>query len=415
MGFDASGNFDRTNGRVDGPDVWKDDATSIKTIRSDYHDTHDNDLAQGLSLTILKDGRSVITANIPFNGKRITNLADPVDPQDAATKHSSEAIRNFNTGVTLTGNSTGTTPNFTSTAFLGFAEADMSIVARKADPLAVPPTLNRIAFNSQADGKGSDLIVIRDDGTLIGTNGSLFKITVVTTTPPAGTFPAGTFAFDKDTKYAMVEVLAGGGGGGSGLSAAARAASGSGGGAGAYARKFFPVEGLTVVNGVKTGAIAIGAAGAASANTNGAAGGTGGTSSWTDAVNTITCTGGTGGPSTAQVNSLSTVYGGPGGTATGGDINVDGTPGEACFSLGVNVLVNGVAGMARSGNGASSQYGAGGLSAGCSSSTTGGANAVGNGAAGRGAGGGGGGGVNSASGANGGAGTAGMVIVKEYR
>jgi hypothetical protein len=79
MPFDGAGVFLRLRS-------WIADATAGVKIRADFHDDEDNNLAAGLSQCIVKDGQSTITQNIPFNSKRVTALADPVDPQDAATK-----------------------------------------------------------------------------------------------------------------------------------------------------------------------------------------------------------------------------------------------------------------------------------------------------------------------------------------
>jgi len=136
---------------------WVADATAKIKIKADFHDAEDDNLASGLSNVICKDGQTAITADIPFNGKKITNLANPVNPQDAATKNYAETLRSFNSGMTLTGPSTGTSPNFVSTAFMGFTEADLSIVARKADNSVTPPTVDRIMLNSTANGSGPDI------------------------------------------------------------------------------------------------------------------------------------------------------------------------------------------------------------------------------------------------------------------
>ena len=58
---------------------FKDDATAFNALTAD--------LATGLSTAMTKDGQTTITNNIPFNGYKITNLADPVNAQDAATKN----------------------------------------------------------------------------------------------------------------------------------------------------------------------------------------------------------------------------------------------------------------------------------------------------------------------------------------
>jgi hypothetical protein len=136
---------------------WVADATAKIKIKADFHDQEDDNFASGLSNTITKDGQTTISADIPWNGKKITNLANPVNPQDAATKNFAEGVRSFNSGMTLSGTSTGTSPNFVSTAWIGFTEADLSIVARKADPAATPPKVDRLMLNSTANGTGPDI------------------------------------------------------------------------------------------------------------------------------------------------------------------------------------------------------------------------------------------------------------------
>ena len=65
---------------------WVADATAGVKIRADYHDAEDDGFAAGLTNCITKDGQTIVTQNIPFNSKRLTGLADPVNAQDASTK-----------------------------------------------------------------------------------------------------------------------------------------------------------------------------------------------------------------------------------------------------------------------------------------------------------------------------------------
>jgi len=95
MAFNGSGVFYRVRN-------WVADATAGIKIRSDYHDAEDDGFAAGLTNCITKDGQTVITQNIPFNSKRITGLADPINPQDAATK-ASIATEIAGTALPLTG------------------------------------------------------------------------------------------------------------------------------------------------------------------------------------------------------------------------------------------------------------------------------------------------------------------------
>jgi len=94
--FNGSGVFQRVRN-------WVADATAGIKIRADYHDAEDDGFATGLSNTITKDGQTVITQNIPFNSKRITGLADPINPQDASTKAYADTKLAAAGGVPMTG------------------------------------------------------------------------------------------------------------------------------------------------------------------------------------------------------------------------------------------------------------------------------------------------------------------------
>jgi hypothetical protein len=97
MAFNGSGVFLRLRN-------WVADAAAGVKIRADLHDTEDDNFAAGISNCIARDGQSLITQNIPFNSKRITGLADPVDAQDAATKHYADTKMPLSGGPPVTGN-----------------------------------------------------------------------------------------------------------------------------------------------------------------------------------------------------------------------------------------------------------------------------------------------------------------------
>lgn len=75
MAWNGSGTFSRTNGVNTGSTLWDDDKTAGTKIRSDRHDTHDQDLATGINNCLCKDGQNSPTADIDFNSNKLTSLA----------------------------------------------------------------------------------------------------------------------------------------------------------------------------------------------------------------------------------------------------------------------------------------------------------------------------------------------------
>jgi len=76
-GFNGSGTYVRYYN-------WTNDANASIDISSSRMDTEDNGYATGLSTCITKDGQQTITANIPWNGKKITGLGAGTLATDAS-------------------------------------------------------------------------------------------------------------------------------------------------------------------------------------------------------------------------------------------------------------------------------------------------------------------------------------------
>lgn len=87
----SGGIFTRTNGTFNGPTVWQQDASAGVNIVDTRHDFHDQDIADGLSTAILKDGTQTITADVPFGGLKIIQLGDASANTDAMNKQSVES------------------------------------------------------------------------------------------------------------------------------------------------------------------------------------------------------------------------------------------------------------------------------------------------------------------------------------
>lgn len=229
-----------------------------------------------------------------------------------------------------------------------------------------------------------DAITKQLKATLPSVSGTLLAVLVFTSgtsyTPTAG------------TKAILVTMIGGGGGGGGVTGAANSIGAGGGGGSGSMLTKY--------ITGVGAGPFtyAIGAAGTAGANTGGT-GGNGGSTTLTVNSVTYTAPGGSGGVGQTAGTTAAMILGGNGGTvSTNGDLNGTGSSGERGFRISGTV--------GSSGNGASTIHGGGG-----NARTTAGA-----GNAGTGFGAGGGGGLSTAATARtGGAGSAGVIIIYEYR
>ena len=82
MGW-SGGVFTRTNGVYSGATVWASDKAALINIVATRHDTHDQDLAQGINACLLKDGTNAASANLSMGGFKLTNLATGVNPGDA--------------------------------------------------------------------------------------------------------------------------------------------------------------------------------------------------------------------------------------------------------------------------------------------------------------------------------------------
>lgn len=208
---------------------------------------------------------------------------------------------------------------------------------------------------------------------------------------------SGTYTPTTGMLYCAVDAQGGGGGGGGAAAITTGLSAGGGGGAGGRAIKTYTntligANAAIVINSGGTGGIA--------GNNTGS---TGGSVTFTPAGAgaVLTCNGGVGGSGSPERTTANIGGGGGlGGTATGGDINIEGTDGLYGFTLGTSS-----GSQAISGQGASSIYGSGGQATGGGGS---GSSATGNGAGGAG------GAASSGTPQAGGNGTNGIVIITEY-
>lgn len=84
MAYNGSGTFARIYS-------WITDQTNGVDITASRFDTEMDGFATGLSNAICRDGQSTVSANIPFNNKKITGLADATADADALNRQSADA------------------------------------------------------------------------------------------------------------------------------------------------------------------------------------------------------------------------------------------------------------------------------------------------------------------------------------
>jgi hypothetical protein len=196
--FDSSGNFTRNTS-------WQAEAAAGTKILASNHDSHDTDLANALSLMICKSGISAITADIPWGNHKITNLKDPDDPQDAATRKFVEEARTFATGMVISGTNTNGRLVFSGPSGvngISWTAADLFWGGRMAVANQSP---NRLVLNDTVDASGTDVISIDEIGVIgapsqVSLTANAYRVGANWRTPVAGRgslfqMSAGSFFF----------------------------------------------------------------------------------------------------------------------------------------------------------------------------------------------------------------------------
>ena len=176
-GFNGSGTYVRKYSWV------ADSANEIK-ILAPRHDEEDDGLAAALSLAICRDGQSQVISDIPFNGHKLTGVADPASPQDVATEKYVDD--RFATVFTITGTDDAGRINFSGSQAplatgkplgLSFTQADLFFGVK---PLDVESTGKqpRWVWNDKGDGMGTDVATMNDTGQL-ETKSAIYATSVI--------------------------------------------------------------------------------------------------------------------------------------------------------------------------------------------------------------------------------------------
>lgn len=161
MPFQPDGSFTRV---IDGG--WQADRDAGTKITAVRHDAEDDNFATGLGDTITRHGTSIITANTPWNNKKITDLGGPpTEPGDATNKAYVDTFKDFTTGLNISG--AGPINGFiqfsspTGVNGIGWTTADMSWIGRIFE---LDKTSRRLAVNDAPDGTGNDVFIIDETG-----------------------------------------------------------------------------------------------------------------------------------------------------------------------------------------------------------------------------------------------------------
>jgi microcystin-dependent protein len=202
-GAAGSKTFGRTDGTRTGSTTWAQaDAASVDIISTD-HDTHDQDVADGINAALCKDGGNTATANIPMGGFTFTNIAAATArtmPARMSDVQDGKAIYYPTVGgtadvITITGASTAITAYAAGQTFQFIAAAtNTSTATINVDSVGAKSITGAAAATLQAGQIASGAIVtITYDGTQFQlTNTSPVAVSVGTIMAwPTSTVPNG--------------------------------------------------------------------------------------------------------------------------------------------------------------------------------------------------------------------------------
>lgn len=158
MSYNGSGTFTRTDGVRSGSSVWQSARDAGVAIEADDHDTHDNDIASGLSNCITKDGQTTLTANIPFSNFKITGLGS-----GTAANHASNMSQVQDNACKFGGTAGGSANalTFSLTPALASYASGMTAVFRANSTNTGATTIN-------INGLGAKAVKLSDGSALVG-------------------------------------------------------------------------------------------------------------------------------------------------------------------------------------------------------------------------------------------------------
>lgn len=337
MPFNGSGTFVRVHD-------WSADRDAGLKINADRMDAEDDGFATGLSNCLTKDGQTTATGDLPMGTNKITGLGDPTAAQDAATKTYVDTTSSNNVGDTDGSLASGGSSNaytLTSNAQPGALATGQFFVFRANHDSTGAATLNRDSQGAKkwfwSDGTtqmaSGDIVqdcvfAVEYDATLDASSGgykTIFRRNHPSTTQRFTS--SGTWTRPTGCTHVDVYVTGAGGGGGAADGQGANTYAYAGGGQGGSTAIKYRLDVRSISSSTIT--VGTGGAGGTTPSNNGT---DGGNSVWSDGSNTYTGGGGEGGTGKVATGSvISFGEGGGSGTATGGDINIHGSPGIGAY------------------------------------------------------------------------------------
>jgi hypothetical protein len=86
-----AGIFTRSNGEFTGPTVWQQDEAALYDIDSDRHDVHDEDIAEGISACLNKNGENTMLADLKMGGNTASGLGTGSADDESMNKGQADA------------------------------------------------------------------------------------------------------------------------------------------------------------------------------------------------------------------------------------------------------------------------------------------------------------------------------------
>ena len=91
----GQGKFIRANPDFSGETVWQQDQQATIKIIAARHDSHDQDIADGISACLNLDGITSMRAELDLNNNKLINVAEGTGPLDGINKTQLDAVWNF--------------------------------------------------------------------------------------------------------------------------------------------------------------------------------------------------------------------------------------------------------------------------------------------------------------------------------